>query len=302
MAKIEASIFESLRALTLRREGDLTRFAGTMFFSPALEGPPGRVHGGIHPLVRTLPILARVRGEGALPERVWIDAELGQGLPLSTEVSFEGSYVEDGAGLALTTRFLESDRLVATAKVPSGGGLSAGDALERFRRLFALSEGEEGQDLRVLGVPYRITPSVVLLDLRSREGIEPRSHLARCFGEDGAVGLTALCTQLDAIGATARGVLMRHPHFTRRITLGFDVSGLEAETPLLLIADRTGIREVEGSARVVIDGVGYGGAITEVIAVDAGFQRCHAHGFVASHPVDPARFAGFEGMRKLREL
>jgi hypothetical protein len=301
MAKIDACILDSLRAMTPHLDGDVVRFEGTMVFAPELEGPPGRVHGGIHPLVRTLPILARLRGDGGLPTRIAIDATLGQALPLGTEVAFDGTYVDGEDGPVLTTRFLASDRLIATATNPRADDLPAGPALERLSRLFAQSEDEAPQSLRIMGVPYRVTPSLVLMDVRTRAEVEPSSHLAHCLTEDGKLGLTALCTQLDAVGASARGVTVRHPHFTKHITLAFDLAGLEDTTELRLFGDRTSIREIEGGGTVTINGVEWPGGIAEVVAADARFERCFAHGFVTSHPVDPAKFAGFQGMRRLRE-
>lgn len=304
MSDIDRSVMESLRELVTETEGDLVRFRGSMTFGAELVGPPGRVHGGIHPLVRTLPILARLRGTTEAPKRVTIDASLQKALPLDTPVAFDGTYRDGPEGYRLESRFLESDRLRATATPPTAADLPTGDALARFASVFEASEREPGSVLKVIGVPYRVSPSAITLDLRSHDAIEAGSHLRRCIHADGSLGLTALCTQLDAVGATGRGALMRHPHFTKHITLAFDLEGLEVGTPLLLVADRTTIVEDSepDAPKVDIRGTLFGGARIEVVAVDAAFTRCFAHGFVYAHPVDPARYEGFEGMRKLREL
>lgn len=303
MNDIDRALLESLRELVTESEDGLVRFRGSMVFSPELVGPPGRVHGGIHPLVRTLPILARLRGESVPPRRVKVDATLHKALPLETPVPFDGTYREDAAGFRLESRFLGSDRLLATATLPQADDLPAGEALERFRNLYQTSEREEGTIMRVIGTPYRYSASSVTLDLRTLDAIAPEAHLRKCIHDDGMIGLTALCTQLDAIGASGRGVLMRHPHFTKHLTMSFDLEGLEPGTPLLLMADRTTIAEddAQGAPKVDVRGTLYGTAIVEVVAVDAAFRRCFAHGFVTAHPVDPARYEGFEEMRKLRE-
>lgn len=304
MSDIDRALLSCLRELVTEREDAGVRFHGTMFFPPEMVGPPGRVHGGIHPLVRTLPILARLRGATEPPTRVKIDAMLQKALPLETDVPFDGTYVERDGDFVLETRFLGSDRLRATATQPGPADLPSGPALERFRALYEAGEREPGDAMKVLGTPYRFCDSTVVLDLRTPGQVEPSSHLSKCLREDGSVGLTALCTQLDAIGATGQGAKMRHPHFTTHLTLSFDLEGLDARTPLLVMADRTTIRldEGEDAPKVDVRGTLYGTAHIEVIAVDATFGKCFAHGFVSAHPVDPSRFAGFEQMRKLREL
>ncbi len=303
MSDIDRAVLESLRSFETEPHEEALRFRGTMNFGPELEGPPGRVHGGIHPLVRTLPILARLRPDDLARSRVTIDASLQKALPLATDVDFDGTYRALDEGFELRTRFLGSERLSAVAHEPRVGELPGGEALARFAALFARGEEEPGHEIKVLGTPYRVCDSTIVLDLRSRASIAQGSHLARCLHDDGSLGFTALCTQLDAVGATGRGARMRHPHFTKHITLAFDLEGLTADTPLLLIADRTTIVEDDApdAPKVEVKGNLYGSATVEVVAVRADFQRCFAHGFVTAHPVDPSRYEGFEGMRKLRE-
>ncbi len=301
MSSIDAAVLASLRELSVDRHEHEFRFRGTMFFPEELLGPPGRVHGGIHPLVRTLPILARLRGDASAATRIKIDAAMQKGLPIGEIVGFEGRYRDDGGGFFLETRFLDSDRLLATATVPSSADLPSGPALDRFRALYEDAAKEEARTMRVLGVEYDVTPSIIAFHLRSLADIDENAHLRRALLPSGGLGLAALATQLDAIGVSGRAVRMRHPHFTKHISLSFDVEGLEPGTPVLLLADRTTIVEDETSEKVDIRGALYGTARVEVVAVDACFERCFAHGFVTAHPVDPARFPAFEDMRKLRE-
>ncbi|MFO0695957.1 MAG: hypothetical protein U0230_20510 [Polyangiales bacterium] len=301
MTAIDTAVLASLRELVTETHDHETRFRGTMFFTDELLGPPGRVHGGIHPLVRTLPILARLRGDAGAPTRVRIDAALQKGLPIGDLVEFDGTYRDENGGFRLETRFLGSERLRATATVPTAADLPQGEALERWRLLFEKAQKEEERTMRVIGVKYHLTDSLVWLDLRTFDEVDADAHLRRALLPNGGVGLAALSTQLDAIGATGRGARMRHPHFTKHITLSFDLEGLEPGTPLLLLADRTTIVEDETSEKVEIKGERFGTATVEVAAVDADFRRCFCHGFVTAHPVDPERFAGFEEMRKLRQ-
>lgn len=304
MSTLDSIAFSTLETLTQTERDDGLDLAGTMRFPAALVGPPGRVHGGFHPLVRTLPILGRVRGESAPPSRVFIDATLQKALPLDESVAFTGRYVANGDSYELTTRFLDSDRLIAKAHEPRGGELASVDDLARFRELFERAHREETRPLRVIGVSYRLSESAVILDLREPNAVADDSHLRKCIDADGAIGLSALATQLDAVGATAQGARMRHPHFTKHLSLAFDTTDLESGTPLVMIGDRTTLYDdVESDTpKVDIGGNLYGTVRAEVIACDASFTRCFGHGYVWSHPVDPSRFAGFEGMRKLREV
>src|SRR5690606_17313875 len=84
---------------------------GTMRFAKALEGPPGRLHGGYHAHVRTLPILARCSAHD--PARTFpcaLDVDIRQALPLEQHVPFDATYRSGPAGWELRTRFDDSER------------------------------------------------------------------------------------------------------------------------------------------------------------------------------------------------
>lgn len=297
MTPLDEAITASLIDLRTCATGGDLRVEGRMRFGADLEGPPGRVHGGLHPLVRTLPILARLLGSSAAPTRIHLDAALGKPLPLEEDVPFDGTF-EAGPPFRLVTRFRDDARLVAEARPLADGDIPTGDELARVADVLHAAASEPFESMRVIGVPYRIAQSAVTLDLRDRSAIETTSHLARCLGE-GAPGLVAFATQLDALGASGRGVAMRHPHFTKHISLAFDLDGLAGTTPLVLLADRTTVEEVAGAV-VHVKGRDYPGARVHAYALAADGSRCFAHACVHAHPVDPARYEGFEQMRKLR--
>lgn len=305
VSKLDSAIYASLEHMRVSERDGIVSFEGSMFFSGELEGPPGRIHGGIHPLVRTLPMLARIRGATSNPSdvRVKIDATLQKALPLGESVPFTGTYSEQDGNYQLKTRFLDSDRLVATATEPSDADVPKGEALGRFRHLVDRASREEAGTMRVIGVRYRVSASAIVVDLGEAEAIGEDSHLRRCIGADGSLGLVALSTQLDAVGASAQAVKVRHPHFTKHITLAFDTLGLAGAPKLIMASDRTTLAYDTNSdtPKVTIAGVEYGTARAEVFAVDPSFERCFAHGYVDSHPVDPSKYAGFNDMRKLRE-
>lgn len=301
MSPLDRAVLASLRSISVdpADEGRVAR--GAMHFGPELIGPPGRVHGGIHPLVRTLPILDALRDERGPIERIGIDATLLAALPLEEEVSFEARYLASDSGYRLESRFRGTDRLVAVATSPAPGPLLSSEALARWRSLYETALAEESYESRFLGMLYAIRPSMLHLDLGRPDAIGPDAGFRAALDGAGGYGLVALATQLDAAGAAGRGVRMRHPHFTKHLTLELDLSPRVPIEQLLVIADRTTIVEDPDSDRVEIRGERYGSARVEVVAVDRAFERCVGRGFVTAHPVDPSRFQGFEAMRKLRE-
>ena len=89
---------------------------GSMRFGAALEGPPGRLHGGHHAFVRTLPIVERITAhEHARTFPCSVNVVLEQGLELEQEVTLEALYQTHDGGWDIVTRFWGTDRLVARA-------------------------------------------------------------------------------------------------------------------------------------------------------------------------------------------
>jgi hypothetical protein len=111
-----------------------------------------------------------------------------------------------------------------------------------------------------------------------------------------------MSTQLDTVGATARGAVMRHPHFTTHIEIQFATGHIPAETHLLCLADRTRVEEdpTSEATPVEIKGEVYGTARVPVALVDAAFEQVFATGKVTVHPVDPEKFEALQRMRQLR--
>ncbi len=112
-----------------------------------------------------------------------------------------------------------------------------------------------------------------------------------------------MSTQLDTVGATARGAVMRHPHFTKHIEIQFATGHIPAETHLLCLADRTRMEEdpTSETTPVEIDGEVYGTVRVPVALVDAAFEQAFATGRVTVHPVDPGKFEALKKMRQLRK-
>jgi hypothetical protein len=276
---------------------------GSMRFGAALEGPPGRLHGGHHAFVRTLPIVERITAhEHARTFPCSVDVVLEQGLKLEEEVPFEATYRTSDEGWELVTRFLATDRLVARAhSIPDVPLLSATE-LARWRVLYEEAQpGNEHFDM--FGFSVHLSDELVWLEVHDPVNTLPESQHAALVDSEGNFGAVFISTQLDTVGATARGVVMRHPHFTKHIEIDFATGQIPQGVHLVCMADRTRLEEVpdSGSAPVDIKGKQYGTARTPVALVDAEFTRAYATGWVTVHPVDPAKFEALQRMRKIRE-
>jgi hypothetical protein len=283
-------------------EGEV-RAHGTMRLGAALEGPPGRLHGGYHAFARTLPIVERVTAhEHARTFPCSVDVSMQQGLRLEEVIPFEATYRSDGESWQLTTRFEGTDRLVAHAhSIPDGPLLDATE-LDRWRALYTEKSPEDDM-FDMFGVPIHLSKKVVWLESRDPRRTLPESQHAALVEPGGMLGPSFVSTQLDMVGATARGAAMRHPHFTTHIEIQFATRHISAETHLLCLADRTRVEEDPTSEirPVEVRGEVYGTARVPVALVDAAFEQVFATGTVTIHPVDPEKFEAHQRMRQLRE-
>ena len=281
----------------------VVRARGSMRFGAALEGPPGRLHGGHHAFVRTLPIVERISAhERARTFPCEVDVSLQQGLLLEKEPPFEARYRANGESWEIDTRFEHTDRLFAHARSIANRPLLDATALDRWRALYHASLPGDSS-FEMFGFSIHLSRDAVWLECRDPARTLPGSQHAALVEPDGSLGPAFVTTQLDTIGATARGALMRHPHFTTHIEIQLGTRKIPAETHLVCIADRTRIEEIAQSvsAPVAVEGRVYGTARSPVVLVDAAFERAFATGWVTVHPVDPAKFEALRKMRQIRK-
>ena len=305
---VQMPIHEALSRLIIEfDEGDQVeggvRARGLMHFGAALEGPPGRLHGGHHAFVRTLPIVERVTvHEHARTFPCSVDVSMQQGLRLEEAIPFEASYRSEGGSWQLSTRFEGTDRLVAHAHSIPDVPLMEAAELERWRELYA-EVSPSNDSFEMFGVTIHLSPKLVWLESRDPLRTFPDSQHAALVEPGGTLGPVFVSTQLDTVGASARGAIMRHPHFTKHIEIQFATGHIPAETHLLCLADRTRIEEdaTSKTTPVEIHGQVYGTAHVPVALVDADFEQAFATGIVTVHPVDPAKFEALKKMRQLRK-
>ena len=250
-------------------EGEV-RAHGVMRFGAALEGPPGRLHGGHHAFVRTLPIVERVTAhEHARTFPCSVDVTMQQGLRLEEAIPFEATYRSDGESWNLTTRFEGTDRLVAHASSIPDEPLMSATELERWRALYADTSPDD-DTFEMFGFTIHLSKDVVWLESRDPLNTLPGSQ---------------------------------HPHFTKHIEIQFATGHIPAGTHLLCLADRTRVEEDSASETppVEIKGQIFGTAHVPVALVDTTFERVFATGRVTVHPVDPAKFEALQKMRQIRK-
>lgn len=245
--------------------------SGVMRFGKALEGPPGRLHGGFHAHVRTLPILDRVSShESARSFPCALDVDIRQALSLEQDVLFDAQYQSTADGWSLTTRFDGSDRLQATLRSLPREPLLTRDELAHYKALYEQSLPPESQ-FRMFGVSVSLGAKLIFVQGQDPRATTPGSQLADLTDEHGAFGPALIAAQLDAVGAVAQGTRMRHPHFTKRIELAYAAASIPAETEFVFFSDRTSIEENTGSTtrEVEINGRRWGTARIRVALVDS---------------------------------
>jgi hypothetical protein len=279
------------------------RAHGVMRLGAALEGPPGRLHGGHHAVVRTLAVVEKVTAhEHARTFPCSVDVTLQRSLRLEEAIPFEATYRSTGESWQLTTRFEGTDRLVAHAhSIPDVPLMDAAE-LEQWRALYAEISPED-DTFDMFGFPVHLSPKLVWVESRDPLRTLPESQHAELVEPGGTLGPAFVSTQLDAVGAAARGTLMRHPHLTKHIEIQFATRSIPAETHLLCLADRSRLREDPTSETepVEVHGKVYGTAHVPVALVDAAFEQVFATGTVTVHPVDPKKFKNLKKMRQIRQ-
>jgi hypothetical protein len=225
-----------------------------------------------------------------------------QGLRLEEAIPFEASYRSEGGSWQLSTRFEGTDRLIAHAQSIPNVPLMDAAELERWRVLYG-EVSPSDDSFEMFGFTIHLSPKLVWLESRDPLRTLPESQHAALVEPDGTLGPAFVSTQLDTVGASARGAIMRHPHFTKHIEIEFATGHIPAETHLLCLADRTGIEEDETSETLPVEirGQVYGTVRVPVALVDADFEQVFATGRVTVHPVDPGKFEALKRMRQLRK-
>jgi hypothetical protein len=261
-------------------------FEGSLFAGPALVGPPGRVHGGLHPILRLLEPLERLtgrRGSGEGP--IALDLLLRRALPLETPIPFEGR-LELDEGFRLFTRFDGTERLDATARSvePEKATIDA----EPWRAALCehLAQSDVTTFLARGTVPVHFGRRLASMKLDEAFFAPPDQELARYRRVDGTLDDAFMTVALDFIGACAAGFTWRSPLFTSRLELILVREPPKDAGPLYALADleRMGPRADSTLPGAEINGVLRAETDVPVLLATEGLEQVFAHGVVAVYP------------------
>jgi hypothetical protein len=269
-----ASAFERFEE-TARTE-DEVRFEGRLRAGPALLGPPGRVHGGLHPVLRLLAPLERLTGRaGTSRGPIALECALYRALPLEAPVPFEGTLERRGDGFRLFTRFAETERLDGWARSVDPAEAAIDPAPWREALAEDLAAPEEQTFMARGTVPMRIGTRLVSMTMDEAFFAPPDQELRRYRREDGALDAPFITVALDMLGACAAGFAWRTHLFTTRLDLVLVREPPRSAEPLLVLGDRRSIGPRAGSTlpAVEVNGVSRGESEVPVILASAGVWR-----------------------------
>lgn len=244
-------------------------FTGAACFGPALVGPPGRLHGGLHAYARLVSVWQALRG--SLPGPVRLQLDILHPLRLGERCPFTGRLDGD----RLETRFLAHPGLGAVLTP----GVSVPPA--RLARFAALLEADRPQStLMAAGtVETHIGSHLVRMQAGSPAGLDGGDAVARFLPLDGPADMVWSCGTLDLLAAVVQGFGWRSHVFTVRMDL--TVLSAEVSGPVVLLGDR----ETRIDAAVSLPPLaGRPARAVSVLMADPGLRSVHAWGEVTLYP------------------
>lgn len=263
-------------------------FRGTIHAAPTLVGPPGRLHGGMHPAVRLLAPLERLEGRALLDGApLALALRMRKAILLDTTVPFEGSIETSADGRKLLrTRFDGDDRLDGTLVTPAPG--DSASALARFAALY--DEDLRGPELeRTRGhgsLDTRVGERLVSARLDAAFWSESGVDYGRYLGPRRTIDPVFTSVVLDVIGAYTLGVEVRTRLYTTRFEFVVHGTAKADDGVFLLLGDRA-TEDVADStiAKVDVGGKLVGERQVSVILADERFERALGYGRVALVPL-----------------
>lgn len=272
-ADLRRDLAAAVTSLSTEPDGS---FSGAACFGPALIGPPGRLHGGLHAYVRTLQLLDAVLPGTVGPKRLWLD--LLKAIHLEQPVPFSGQ-ATGGDDWRLTTRFLDSDRLRAGV---ARGGTAPEGLLERFAALRAADTGQVSF-MAANTVPVRSGSALISMEAERPGLLDHGDPLNRFLTPDGAADAVWMCGALDFLAAVVQGFGWHRHVLTVRIELTLAAERIAG--PVLLLGDRKTWPDPRVSLpRVEVNGEMKGPHAVSVLLTEPTLSEAYAWGEITLQP------------------
>lgn len=257
---------QAIQEIALAPDGS---FTGVARFGPALVGPPGRLHGGLHAYARLVSVWQALQGE--LPGPVRLKLDILHPLRLDERCAFTGRM----DGNRLETNFLGHPGLSASA-VPASAeppGLRA-----RFAAL--LEQDEPRSTLMAAGTVHtHIGSHLVKMQASSPAVLDDGDAVARFLPPGEPADTVWICGALDLLGAVVQGFGWRSHVFTVRMDL--TVRSAVVSGPVVLLGDRETREDVAVSLPPL---AGRGPRTVSVLLADPELQDIHAWGEITLYP------------------
>ncbi len=206
--------------LRVTSEGDTISFEGIGRYGARCVGPPGRLHGGLHPIARLFVPAEQLLGRRALGS---VDGTLTlrRGIALDEPVGFTGT-LRSGDDFVLETRFDDTPRLDGSLRARPDARLLPAEEVARLRALADRSEAR--RVIPVRGIEFHQAEDVIHCELGPGHTHEDDRDVFRYLEADGSAGAAYLLVALDAVGAISRGMAWDTPVFTVAFAFSFGAS------------------------------------------------------------------------------
>lgn len=270
---VRRDLSTAIQSLSIQEDGT---FSGSALFGPALVGPPGRLHGGLHAYVRTLQLLDAVLPGVSGPKHLRLD--LLKALRLEREAPFSGT-AAGGEDWRLTSRFLNNERLCAEIQ----RGTHAPEAvLEHFAALRD-ADGTPMSFMAAESVPVKAGSTLVSMAAERPALLDHGDPINRFLQPDGSADAVWMCGALDFLAAVVQGFGWHRHVLTVRIELTLAAERLEG--PVLVLGDR----QTRPDPRVSLAPVQIGDALkgphaVSVLLTDPELSEAYAWGEVTLQP------------------
>jgi len=268
--------------------------------SPGLQGPPGRVHGGYHGVLRVFTILERIPTyDPANDFPCAFHLRMGAALPIGQASPFQARYQRnDDGSWYFVSKFREGTRLDGIAHSLPQDDIIAPERLAWWKDRYekAVAHPDAGNKSR-WGMPVFETNDIswLLTDANTRadEPVIMHRYESRT---PGFWSVAFPIITLANIGTMSRALEVGTPvpTFTLRYALKLSRGEIPIDQPVLTLCEkahrtRTPYLKIRPAN---INGVEYYPETAEMLMVSEDFSQCFAHGWIDTLPIEMTRAMG----------